>query len=134
MLRIITVCVFVASLFVAGVLYKIKYDTRALQREAYSLRKAIKNEQKQLAIVKAEWSFLTRPQEVDRFARSLSLEPLEARQIVSFQDLDQLPMKKQAAPNVVALQKGRGREKDQDGLTELFDLSPLYSQEGGDDG
>ena len=134
MLRIITVCVFAASLVVAGVLYKIKYDTRALQREAYSLRKAIKNEQKQLAIVKAELSFLMRPQEVDRLARSLSLKPLEATQILSFQDLEQLPMKKQAGPDVVALQKGQGRDKDQDSLTELFDLSPLYGQEGDGDG
>lgn len=133
MLRIISCCVFAASLLVAGVLYKIKYDTRGLQREVLLLSKDIRHERKQLAIAKAEWSFLTRPDEVDRYARSLSLVPLSAEQILSFKDLEQLPFKELVGSDVVTLKDNSSPLKDKSsvmaqksGGAALFDLTPLY--------
>ncbi len=93
MLRFLTSLVFVATLCVAGVLYKIKYDARGLQREAVELRKQIAVERQQLAVLKAEWSILTHPARIDQFARELGLAPLSPQQILSFRDLDALPLR-----------------------------------------
>ena len=93
MLRFLTGLVFVATLCVAGVLYKIKYDARGLQREAVELRKQIAVERQQLAVLKAEWSILTHPARIDQFARELGLAPLSPQQILSFRDLDALPFR-----------------------------------------
>ena len=93
MLRFLTGLVFVATLCVAGVLYKIKYDARGLQHEAVALRKQIAVERQQLAVLKAEWSILTHPARIDQFARELGLAPLSPKQILSFRDLDALPFR-----------------------------------------
>ena len=93
MLRFLTGLVFVATLCVAGVLYKIKYDARGLQREVVTLRKQIAVERQQLAVLKAEWSILTHPARIDQFARELGLAPLSPQQILSFRDLDVLPLR-----------------------------------------
>ncbi len=92
MLRFLTVSVLAATLCVAGVLYKIKYDTRSLQREAVALRKQIATERQQLAVLKAEWSILTHPRRIDKLAALLGLEPLKPQQIISYRDLDALPL------------------------------------------
>ena len=133
MLRFLTGCVFIATLSVAGSLYKIKYDTRGLQREAMSLRREIVDEQRQLQILKAEWSYLTRPAQIDKFASTLELKPLKPQQILSFRDLDQLPSK----PNnrLASLRKISSvieqKQKEQDDeMNELF--SPvLFEKDAG---
>jgi len=93
MLRFLTISVLAATLCVAGVLYKIKYDTRGLQREAVALRKEIATERQQLAVLKAEWSILTHPRRIDKLASLLGLEPLKPQQIISYRDLDALPLR-----------------------------------------
>lgn len=91
MLRFLTVTIFVVTLCMAGVLYKIKYDTRSLQLEAVQLRKEIALERQRLAVLKAEWSILTRPKRIEQLARSIGLQPLSPKQIISYRDLDNLP-------------------------------------------
>lgn len=91
MLRIITVTVFVATLGVTAILYKLKYDTRSLQLEAVELRRQIEAERAQLAVLKAEWSVLTQPQRIDRLAGEMGLKPLDPKQIINFSDLKSLP-------------------------------------------
>lgn len=93
MLRFLTICVLAATLGVAGVLYKIKYDTRRLQGEAMMLSKQIANERRQLAVLKAEWSYLTRPGQIEGLAKSLDMAPLSPQQILSQRELDNLPLK-----------------------------------------
>lgn len=92
MLRVLTITVFVATLAVVGVLYKLKYDTRALQLQTVHLRKQIDMERSQVAVLKAEWSVLTQPERIDRFADDLGLKPLSPRQIISFHNLDAIPL------------------------------------------
>lgn len=99
MLRVLTITVFVATLCVAGVLYKLKYDTRALQLQTVHLRKQIEMERSQVAVLRAEWSVLTQPERIDRFAHDLGLEPLSPRQIISFHNLDAIPL---SAPKSMA--------------------------------
>lgn len=91
MLRFLTVPIFCVTLCMAGVLYKIKYDTRSLQLEAVQLRKEIALERQRLAVLKAEWSILTRPERIEQLAGSIGLKPLSPKQIISFRELDALP-------------------------------------------
>lgn len=93
MLRFLTVSVFAATLGVVGILYKIKYDTRSLQREAVALTKQINRERQQLAVLRAEWSILTHPARVSQLAENFELKPLDPQQIISFRDIDALPFK-----------------------------------------
>lgn len=97
MLRLLTVTVFAATLVVTGVLYKLKYDTRALQLETVQLRKQIEAERDQVAVLKAEWSMLTQPERVDLFADSLGLKPLSPKQIMSFHDIESIPLRDDGA-------------------------------------
>ena len=106
MLRILTVCVFAVTLGVAGVLYKIKYDTRSLQREMVLLRQQIAAERQQLAVLKAEWSYLTHPSRLARYATSFGLVSLAPKQIISFRDLDDLP---QARSHSLAANERQGQ-------------------------
>lgn len=92
MLRFLTITIFVVTLGMAGVLYKIKYDTRSLQLETVQLQQKIAVEQQQLAVLKAEWSILTQPQRIEALAKSIGLKPLSPKQIISFRDLDNLPV------------------------------------------
>ncbi len=94
MLRFLTVPIFCVTLCMAGVLYKIKYDTRSLQLEAVQLRKEIALERQRLAVLKAEWSILTRPKRIEQLADSIGLKPLSPKQIISLRDLDALPENK----------------------------------------
>ncbi|GJM03972.1 MAG: hypothetical protein DHS20C08_24730 [Rhodomicrobium sp.] len=91
MLRIITIVVFVATLSVTAVLYKLKYDTRSLQLTAVELRRQIDAERSQLAVLKAEWSVLTQPARIDQLASELGLKPLSPKQIISFRELNDVP-------------------------------------------
>lgn len=90
MLRILTIAVFVATLSVTAVLYKLKYETRSLQLSAVELRRQIEAERAQLAVLKAEWSVLTQPARIDQLAGELGLKPLSPKQIVTSRELDGL--------------------------------------------
>ena len=115
MLRLLTVTVFAATLVVTGVLYKLKYDTRALQLETVQLRQQIEAERDQVAVLKAEWSMLTQPERVDLFADSLGLKPLSPKQIVSFHDIDSIPLRDDGSVSASRQDFGKdqGNGKDQ---------------------
>lgn len=127
MLRVLTITVFVATLCVAGVLYKLKYDTRALQLQTVHLRKQIEMERSQVAVLKAEWSVLTQPERIDRFAHDLGLEPLSPRQIISFHNLDAIPLtkpKSMASGEPVPVER-TGFSPVQEGLDSLIETSEV---------
>ncbi len=137
MLRLLTGCILAATLGVAGVLYKIKYDTRSLQREAMLLRRDIVNEQRQLAILKAEWSFQTRSAKIDQFASDLGLKPLEPQQILSFRDLDSLPLSKRkrvASARSISARVGTAPDTSDEMNEEMAELfsSVLFDPKQGD--
>ena len=92
MLRILTILAFMATLGMAGVVYKLKYETRALQLQAAELRRDIRDERNQLAVTKAEWSIVTTPALVEETARKIGLRPLKANQIITLRELDALPL------------------------------------------
>jgi len=68
---------------IAGLLlYKVKHDVRALERELAELNRALQERRDRLHVLEAEWSLLNEPERLrDLAARHLSLVPLRAEQL-----------------------------------------------------
>ncbi len=69
---------------VAYVIYQVKYEARALDGQITSLNKQIEEERDALAVLRAEWSLLNRPERIERLAaKYLKLAPAQPRQLVT---------------------------------------------------
>lgn len=76
----------VASAFV---IYELKYESRALTDRVAELKSSIRVERDAVAVLRAEWSHLNRPERVARLARQhLGLKPLKANQILTSRQYD----------------------------------------------
>lgn len=88
-MRILVGLMLVALVALALGIYEVKYETRALQAKAQALEAEIQKERDAIAVMRAEWSLLNRPDRIERLARKfLNMEPLPARQMISLDDLD----------------------------------------------
>lgn len=68
----------------AYVIYELKHETRALDERAAELRQSIRSEREAVAVLRAEWSHLNRPERIEKLARKhLGLEPLKASQFLN---------------------------------------------------
>ncbi len=80
-----------AILFLIGsavYVYKVKYDTMALTAEVARYNKLIAVEQDRIALLKAEWQGLNRPDRLQKMAdNNPDLVPLTTQQIVRWQDV-----------------------------------------------
>lgn len=84
-MRILTLIAFGIWVGLAFLIYEIKYETRGLEARAAQLAKAIQEERENLAVARAEWSHVTRPDHVEKLARSvLKFEPMRADQIAEW--------------------------------------------------
>jgi cell division protein FtsL len=80
-LNLVAVLALVGSAIYA---YSIKYETIFHAERIVKLKHEIKAEQDQIAMLRAEWAHLTRPERVQALAdKFLELQPLALRQIVS---------------------------------------------------
>ncbi len=71
----------------AGVYYG-KYTVEHMQQENSALRAAIAKEEEAIAILRAEWSYLSRPARLKELsAQFLDLHPIEAGQVVRMASL-----------------------------------------------
>jgi cell division protein FtsL len=65
-------------------LYELKYETRQLDKEAFRINREIDKERETIAILRAEWSYLTRPERIETLAdQLLHLHPANVDQIVT---------------------------------------------------
>ncbi len=105
--------------FLAGLvilIYDMKFETRRLEARAQSLTRAIEDEKDNVALMRAEWSHVARPDRVEKLARELlQLEPVKAAQIVEQQDfLDVLARRPapevESADEIGALIRETGKE------------------------
>lgn len=88
-MRLVSVFLFAALVALAVVIYQVKYQTRALEARAAEIRLSVGKERDAIAVLRAEWSHLNRPERVERLARKhLGLKPLSARQMIT---LDRVP-------------------------------------------
>jgi cell division protein FtsL len=69
-------------------IYELKYETRRLEIRAAELSRSIEEEKDNLAVMRAEWSFVSRPERVEEMAgKLLGLQPVKPEQIIPFQEI-----------------------------------------------
>jgi cell division protein FtsL len=84
MLRFVNICLVLALVALAYVIYEVKYEARALDGEIAQLKKDIEAERDAVAVLRAEWSLLNRPERIERLAEKyLKLAPARPSQLVT---------------------------------------------------
>lgn len=72
----------------AGLLYRVSYDSRSLDHRIAALETSIGDERDAIAVARAEWSLLNRPERIERLAaKYLQLAPARAEQVVTFETM-----------------------------------------------
>ena len=83
MLRFTNICLVLGLVALASVIYQVKYQARALDERIAVLHKEIEKERDSLAVARAEWSLLNRPERIERLAKKfLDLTPANPQQLV----------------------------------------------------
>ena len=96
-MRTLVSLLLLALVATALVIYEVKYDTRGLETRVQELQTAIQEERDAIAVLRAEWSLLNRPERVERLARKhLGLEPLAAQRMIAVEDLEKSAAKPMA--------------------------------------
>jgi hypothetical protein len=69
-------------------IYDMKFETRRLEARAQQLQRAIEDEKDNVALMRAEWSHVARPERVEQLTHETlpDLQPVKAAQIVNQQD------------------------------------------------
>jgi cell division protein FtsL len=68
-------------------IYNMKFETRQLEERAAQLERAISEEKDNVALMRAEWSHVTRPDRIETLARDiLKLEPAKPEQLITRHD------------------------------------------------
>jgi cell division protein FtsL len=84
MLRFINICLVLGLVALACVIYQVKYQARGLDAEIRALNGQIDEERDAIAVLRAEWSLLNRPERIERLAQKhLKLAPAKPVQIVT---------------------------------------------------
>lgn len=84
MLRFVNICLVLGLVAIAYVIYQVKYESRALDAEIATLAKQIDEERDAIAVLRAEWSLLNRPERIERLAQKyLKLAPAKPLQLVT---------------------------------------------------
>lgn len=85
LLHIIAIGALVSSALYA---YSIKYETTLQAEQLQKLKAKAQREREAIAVLKAEWQFLNRPERLQALAdRHLDLQPLQITQIVRLSDI-----------------------------------------------
>jgi hypothetical protein len=92
---------------IAGVmgygLYQLKHEVIALENELFRLNRQIVQEQQNIHVLKAEWSYINQPQRLQALAqRHLDLQPMAPRQLGRLETLPALPAQLAAGPSAVS--------------------------------
>jgi cell division protein FtsL len=84
MLRFVNICLVIGLVALAYVIYQVKYEARSLDERIITLNKEIEAERDALAVLRAEWSLLNRPERIERLAKKyLKLAPAQPQQLVT---------------------------------------------------
>ncbi len=88
-IHIIAICGLIAS---AGYAYSIKYDSLFQAEQVAKLKTKLQKERDAIAVLKAEWHLLNRPDRLQAAAeRHLDLQPLGVQQLARLSDLPDRP-------------------------------------------
>ena len=109
MLRVINAILVVGLLASAFVLYSLEHNLRKHERHISALKREIGQEGENIKLLNAEWSYLIRPERLERLAQShLKLEQPRPYQLVERQELAELlPLRptlqaKETDPDLIA--------------------------------
>jgi cell division protein FtsL len=92
----------VLAALVGFALFHLKYQVQALEDQLAKLNRSIVHEQEQIHVLRAEWTYLDRPERIEQLAQKyLDLAPPKANQIST---IAQLPMRDAEAPDPASLQ------------------------------
>ncbi|MEM7619955.1 MAG: cell division protein FtsL [Pseudomonadota bacterium] len=84
MLRILNSILAVVICILSVFLYQLKYESRQLDKRAKDVTQKISEERDTIAVLRAEWSLLIRPERVEKLAQQhLGLKTLNAKQVVT---------------------------------------------------
>jgi cell division protein FtsL len=84
MLRFVNICLVLGLVALAYVIYQMKYESRSLDGQIATLGKQIDEERDAIAVLRAEWSLLNRPERIERLAQKyLKLAPAKPTQLVT---------------------------------------------------
>lgn len=105
MLRVLNIILVVGVVASAFVMYSLEHSARKNEREISRLKAEIGEERETIRLLRAEWSYLTKPPRLERLAREhLKLRPIEPQQrITSAELMARLP----ARPGPLAPQPGQ---------------------------
>lgn len=88
MSRSLTVIAVAVTAAISFGLYQLAYEVQHLEDELAELSRALVQERENIAVLQAEWAYLTRPEALqDRAQRLLDLQPVTPNQIVDVGDL-----------------------------------------------
>ena len=77
----------------AGYAYSIKYETLFFSEEVVKLRRKVDRERDAIAVAKAEWALLTRPDRLQRLVEQNGvLQPMNTAQLGRLSDLPSRPV------------------------------------------
>lgn len=84
MLRFVNICLVLALVALAYVNYQVKYEARGLDEEIVALNKKIEEGRDAIAVLRAEWSLLNRPERIERLAeKHLKLGGTQPQQLLT---------------------------------------------------
>ena len=93
MRRPVTLAALVLTVAVSYGIYEIKYDVIELEQELGRLNQELIAEREAVKVLKAEWSYLNRPERLERLAaRYLELGPALVRSLASLDELPRRPV------------------------------------------
>jgi hypothetical protein len=91
-MRTLTLLALGVWLGLAALLYDMKYESLRLEARAAALGKALQEERELMAVARAEWSHVTRPENVEKLARAvLKFEPVKPEQTRDLQTAAKRP-------------------------------------------
>lgn len=91
MVRLLNLFAFLLAGAMAFLLYELKYETRQLEKKASGIQREMNRERQSIAILRAEWSYLTRPERIETLAdQLLHLRPASVNQLVTEKQFENL--------------------------------------------
>ena len=94
MIRFIHMTVIGSLIASAGYAYSVKYDALYQAEQVAKLKSKVQKEREAVAVLKAEWHLLNRPDRLQAAAdRHLDLQPLNVQQLARLSDLPNRPQR-----------------------------------------
>ena len=86
-MRVVNFTLFGVMAGLLMLIYQQKHETRELEARAATLSREISEQTRALAVLRAEWTYLTRPERLEEIGgEGLGLEPVRPAQIKSFDE------------------------------------------------